>query len=318
MKINMAFFAALTIAVISFSGCKKDKQLNPASNVDSKTALNSFHSRNSVPLEHFTFNASTGGTFTSSKGTKITVPANCFVNGNNSAITGNVTIGFKDIYKKSDMLFSNVSTNFFNGTPLVSGGEFFININGQDSLIFIAQSKNIDIEQPAQAVDNNMQPMVIPKKDTIPGVANVPNGWVISGSDAISFSPSSYVFSLYEFNTPASAGTWCNSDNPTYFSAFTQTSLSIVNNESYAIEVFLVFKNENSMVHVYYSGDTWHNNYDYAPVGKECTVVAMGYDTDGKLKACFKPITITDNSTVSLDFSTISEDDFKTKVKALD
>lgn len=317
MKTNTAFYTVLTIALLSFSGCKKDKQLAPTpTQTVGATSLKNFHLQNGVQLEQFTFNAATGGTFTSAKGSKITIPTNCFVKGNNQAVTGNLTIGFKDIFKKSDMLFSDVPTNFFNGAPLKSGGEFFINVVGQDSIL-LGAGKKVEVEQPllGQAVDNAMQPMVLLPVDTIK--AGMVNAWVVNQSDSVRATPSSYVFSLYHFNAPYSSGTWCNSDNSTYFSSLTQTTLSIINSEVYEIEVFLIFKDINSMVHVYNSG-TYHNDYNYAPEGKECTVVAMGYSSDGKLYTSFTPITITSNKSVTLSFSPMSEDDFKIAVKALD
>ncbi|HWZ22859.1 MAG TPA: hypothetical protein VNW06_09415 [Cytophagaceae bacterium] len=316
MKTKTAFYTALTLAVISFSGCKKDKQLTPTpAQTVGATSLKSFYAQNEVKLEQFTFNASTGGTFTSVQGSKITVPANCFVDRHNNPVTGNLTIGFKDIFKKSDMLFSNISTNFFNGAPLKSGGEFFISISGQDS-ISLGAGKKVDVAQPllGQAVDNNMVPMVIPPDSA--AIAKL-NGWAVNPVDTLAITPSGYVFSLYQFNAPYSAGTWCNSDNSTYFSSLTQTSFSILNYEAYVIDVFLIFKDVNSMVHVYGTAPN-HNDYAYAPEGKECTVVAMGYDNNGKLHTSFTPTTITSNGSVTLTFSEMNEDDFKTAVKALD
>ena len=84
-----------------------------------------FFEKNGVQMQTHTIDATAGGTFTSPQGTVVTIPANAFVTGGGAPITGNVNIEFKDIYKKSDMLLSNMSTQTATG-PLKSAGEFFI------------------------------------------------------------------------------------------------------------------------------------------------------------------------------------------------
>ncbi len=323
MKTNIAFFTALAIAVISFSSCKKDKhnEANPNNpNSTSSVTLKKFYQNHGVKTKSYKINGATGGSFTTEKGTKVTIPANCFVNGG-QAVTGEVTIQFKDIVCKSDMLLSDVGTAFFDGRPMKSGGEFFINALLGDSVIQIDSGMKIDIEQPlnGQAVDNGMLPMVLQDSVVVQDTAGnmkINNGWMVDQNNVVAPTGSSYIFSLYQFGyNGLSAGTWCNSDNPNYFSAFPQTNLNIHCNQDYDSDVFLVFKDENCMIHVYGTGGDNHS-YVYAPQGKKCTVVAIGY-LNGKFHASFTPITISANQEVTAGFQEITEEDFEAKLKTL-
>jgi hypothetical protein len=81
--------------------------------------------------QHFTLNISTGGSVKGEEGTRVEFPANSLVKLNGAAVTGSVDIELIEIYKKSDMLFSNMPTIGLNDENkmalLISGGEFYIN-----------------------------------------------------------------------------------------------------------------------------------------------------------------------------------------------
>jgi hypothetical protein len=318
MKTNIKFLSGLLILTLLFYSCKKDKKNDhtPTNNQQNYTSLTDFYKKNGVKKQVYRIDASTGGSFTSPKGTVVTVPANCFVTAGNVPASGEVTIEFKDIYSKSDMLLSDVPTNFFDGTPLKSGGEFFINALLDDQPLQIAAGMNIQVEQPLNglAQDTAMQAMILLPKDTIQGGNNGGGGWYIDPNSDLLWNSSSYVFTLYQFDTNNGAGTWCNSDNSSYFQAYPTTSLTVNKINGYNMDVFLVFKNVSSMVHVYENGNEYP--YSAAPLGFECTVVAIGVK-EGKLYASFNPVTITSNLSINPVFVEISTEDFKTQINAL-
>lgn len=295
---------ALLIAVIS---CNNPTDENYSTTQD-------FLAKNNVPLQTFTINGSTGGTYTSPQGTIVTIPANAFVTQANVAVTGEVNVEFKDLYKKSDMLLSNMATSTWWGAPLKSGGEFFLKVSYNGSAVQLAPGKKITIEQPAAltgGIDAAQAPFIA--VDDSAGF-----GWDPSITDSVSILANSYLFSLYQFSNPVDSGTWCNSDNMYYFSAFPQTTLTLHSNNDYAEyhpEVYLLFNNLSSMVHVYYSSN---NNYiySYAPADRGCTLVAVGVK-DGNLFTSFVPITIGVNQTVSFTLTPSTTSDFKTQLAAL-
>ena len=307
----------LLIIVVFCNSCKKDKLVTSTGTADGYVSLKDFYHKNEVQAQTFTINASAGGSFTTAKGTQVTIPQSCFVDKNGTLVTGAVTIEFKDIYQKSDMLLSDMPTMLRGGAPLKSGGEFFIRVKSGGDVVQISpnSSNPITVKQPLNGwpLDSGMQAFVLSPADTL--------GW---GQDS-SFvsqdtSASAYVFYLYTFNSPLDSGTWCNSDNPGYFATFPQGQLTLHASNTPTTsfpDVFLLFKNQNSMVHVY-SGIGNDFPYWYAPLGLQCTMVAVGVGSNGKLYSSFVPITINSvNQSVSFSLSETTTADFKTELSTL-
>src|SRR4249919_1283250 len=98
---NLILFSCIVL----FISCSKDKTYNAGNgNADHYTSMQDFYNDNGVKPQFFTVNAASGGSFTSLKGSVVTIPSYAFINSSGDTITGNVTIEFKDIYTKSDML----------------------------------------------------------------------------------------------------------------------------------------------------------------------------------------------------------------------
>lgn len=307
--------------------CKKEKTETPTSIVNSPpvtySSIDDFYNKNGVQLQTYTINGATGGTFTSPQGTKVTIPPYAF--GTGTSNIGDIQIEFKDIYKKSDMLLSNIPTQTDSGI-LKSGGEFFIKAVGNTPTAadFLASGKSIIIEQPlmGQAIDSLMAPFMFRVPLIIcvgGGVCNPPPIWMKNQNDNVNYTLTSYIYNLYQFQSPANAGSWCNSDNPTYFSAYPKTHLTMHPTMDSATvastNVFLVFTGINSMVHVY-QGSAIDFPYLYAPVGLHCTVVALTVK-DGKVYSSFTPITISVNQTVNFTVTETTTEAFKTALDAL-
>jgi hypothetical protein len=320
MKVNLKnlIVASIILALSAGIGCKKDSTTAPATNTsagsaDNYSSVQDFFAKNAVQMQTFTISGTTGGSFTTPQGTKVNVPANAFLDKSNNPVTGNVTIEFKDIYQRSDMLLSDVPTMLAGGKPLKSGGEFFIRAKSGGLAVHLAAAKGISVNQPLSGwpADNNMAAF---KKDTL-------GNWVppfdssFAGYDS---ALSSYVFNLYQFNSPVDSGSWCNSDNSAYFSAFTQTTLTLKGNDSastYGTNVFLVFHGLNSMVHVYNGGYSSFP-YAYAPLGLQCTLVAIGVKNKA-LYSAFVPITIGSNQVVNFTLAPTTTPAFKAQLAAV-
>jgi len=324
-KISIALTSLLLLIVITIihSSCAKEQINNtvPDSTAVNKdtvyTSIADFYSKNGVVSKNYTVNADSGGSFTTSKGTIVTIPANAFTDKNGNVVHGNVNIEFKDIYSKSDMLLSDKPTISSWGSPLKSGGEFFIKATSGNVAVNINANKVIAVIQPPVApLDSLMRPFT----------GNV-NGGVLSWTDSTfntitdtATNLSNYLFSLYQFNYPVDSGTWCNSDNSTYFSAYPQTTLTLHANDvvdSFNTQVFLLFSNINSMVHVYENYNATQDfPYNYAPLGLSCTAVAIGVK-NGHLYSSFTPITIGNNQAYVFTLSLTTSTAFLAKLKTL-
>ena len=311
----------LTLVIFSFilSGCKKESKTDPVdepivsnpatpANTDNYSSLDDFYNQNGVKVQTFTFNPAEDAKFVTAQATTINIPHSTFQFG-----SGVVTLEFKEIYKKSDMLLSDMGTDMLNDTLLKSSGEFFIKALNNNLAVQPIPSMSVQIMLPFnEPVDNEMAAFV-GQNDGSGGI-----GWQEDPNNDLFVNVSNYVFSLYTFSSPLDSGTWCNSDDPTYFLSFNQTVLTIQPEQTaFLCDVFLVFKNVNSMVHIdkHWLEDKYP--YHYAPLGQECTVVAISVK-DGKLYSSFTPITIGIYQTVKFKLTETTTDAFKTALKKLD
>lgn len=316
-KLNLLIVALLMITI--YVGCKKKEDavttVPPTTAADNYASMAAFHAQNGVPMQTFTINAVTGGSFTTPQRTVVTIPANAFQTQAGGAVTGNVLIQFKDIYKKSDMLLSDKTTPYFTGIPMKSGGEFFIKAMQANVPVIMATGKKISVSQPISqtgVLDTAMAAMQI--KDTASSTQPV---WVLSPTDSINQYLTNYMYSFYSFTSPLDTRKWSNSDDCSFFSTYTQTTLTMHSTDivsDYNTEIYLFFTGVNSTVHVYSYGNNFP--YSYAPVGLQCTAIAIGVK-NGKLYSSFTPITITNNLTVNFTLSETTTADFKTRLNTL-
>lgn len=314
MRPNLKF-SVLLLALLAISACRKDPFRPYAVPAQS---LQDFKNKNKPRSELHVVSEDNGAVFTTHKGTRVSIPANAFVDSNGNPVSGMIKVEFLDIYKKSDMLWTGITTQMNDGSPVKSGGEFFIRVKMlNDQALWLAPGMQIDVEQPL----GNAQP----DPDMVALVdADTANGWEFpdSAQGQVSCTAANYIYSLYQFANPSDSGTWCNSDNCAYFSAYPQTNFTVTatNNENLAPEVYLAFTGINSMVHVY---PDWNNPgshaypYAFAPQGLPCTVVAIA-EKNGQLYASFTPATIGSNQTVNVPLNLISEEELKKAIDALD
>jgi hypothetical protein len=151
------------------------------------------------------------------------------------------------------------------------------------------------------------------------GIGATFNTWNWSPADSVFTGANEYIFSLYAFSSPVESGTWCNSDNDSYFSGYPQTQLTILPNDNpttFHTEVYLLFKNISSMVHVYSSGFDDTFPFYSAPEGLECTLVAVGVK-EGILYSSFVPFTIGHNQSLGFSLTPTTTSNFIDELEAL-
>lgn len=317
ITIKRAFVTIPILITLVFIACQKELSVNRSN--EKYTSLTDFYAKNIVPVQHFGMPVETGGTFTTTSGTKVTIPANAFIDADGDLATGKIDIEFREIYKKSEMLLSAMPTISY-GKPIKSGGEFFVRARAGTKTLQLRGGRHIDFEQPFAAtggVDKDMKPFIAAIDNGAVNWAAPMLDSVGAASDTLHFTASSYVFSLYQFSNPVENGTWCNSDNDKYFNGYPLTTLTMVLTDTgfSNVDVFLVFKDVNAMVHVYETGINTYA-YSYAPEGLNCTVVAIS-TKDEKLYSSFTPITISSNQTVNFSLAATTLDEFKAHLELL-
>ena len=116
-----------------------------------------FLSNRSNDKQSFTVNAEVASQLIGSKGTKIHIPENAFVNAGGSPVSGNVTVEILEVMDQSSMIWYGLPT-MSNGRILESGGELMVKAfaNGQE--LGLANGVELDIEMPS---DNNKPEMTL-------------------------------------------------------------------------------------------------------------------------------------------------------------
>lgn len=346
IKIAKMLRAIMLISIISITlvECKKDTlettlvNNTPANNPVTYSTLQDFFAQNGAQMQTVTIDAALGGTFTSPQGTVVTIPPNAFVTSGGAIITGNVTVDFKDIYSPADMILSNMPTQTANG-PLVSGGEFFIDATINGTPVALAPGTNITVNQPSMGmpVDPGMMPYVfntdsaVWQTPTATPITTTPTFTVgplpgdttwfnptpgLTKPDSIGFTANGYIYQVLSLDPWA----WHNADRPLTGSGFTTLTININNIDTTSIDyntnVYLVFTGINSTVNIYQDWATFDFSYTYAPIGLQCTIVALSIE-DGKVYSSFTPITIGTNQTVNVSITETTTDAFKTALDAL-
>jgi len=202
----------------------------------------------------------------------------------------------------------------FDSRLMKSAGMFFIKAMQGNVAVQLAAGHKISVRQPFFGLpgDTAMIPMSTFSGDSLF------MGW-FPNIDTLTITALNYIYDFYRFNSPLGSGSWLNTDNPTFFSAYSQTPIvlhPLDSFSSYKMEVYLLFKAVNTVVHIYYDNGNNGFNYPYAPLGTECTAVSFGVK-DGKLYASFTPMVISDNLSLDFSLSETTTEAFKANLESL-
>ena len=300
---------------ILFNSCRKDHA--SLKNEDSYASTSDFLEKNAPVFHNYVIDGMTGGQFTTQQGTVVEIPPQAFRDQMGHDITSTVNVQFKDIYKKSDMFFSDVPTTIYpSGQLLKSGGEFCIQVTAGNLPLMLKSGKTILVNQPGDltgGIDSINNLTAFGRYDS----SAINSGWYPNQYDTVYTSLTNYIYHLSWLNPNASPGTWINTDNATFFSAYPQTSLTLhpSNQESENCNVYLIFNDIATMIHVYSNGTNF--TYSFAPQGLACTMVAIMIK-NGSPYSAFVPITITANQVVNFTVSETTTAAFKNYLESLD
>jgi hypothetical protein len=301
----------IVFLVLAVSSCKEEPTNEPETSYASTA---DFFAANASPMQIFNVDGAAGGSYTSPKGTIITIPADAFVNQNGDSIVGNIEINFKDVYKKSEMVLNLLSTHVYGYyAPLKSAGMFYFKAGQGLEVLELRPGKSITVAQPLNGlpIDTAMRPYWLMTDGNISGWAPVSWGGT---SDSLTFTNSNYIYTLYKV---FASGNWYNTDNPNVFAGYPLTTLALLPPSEFSVSsvvAYLYFSDVNTIIKI-----TAHGSkliYNYAPVGLGCTVIALGIK-DQKMYASFTPITIVDSMTVNFPLSETTEADFLNQLNSL-
>lgn len=139
-KFNLILVSTLLVAVVALSQCsttEKNVTINPPlKGVD-------------VAFNNFTIDPATGGEFTLETGTKISVPANAFVDAEGNAITEPVELKYREFHNPTDVIASGIPMQFKNDGKtenFQSAGMFEMGAVAGDKEVFVKDDKNITVD----------------------------------------------------------------------------------------------------------------------------------------------------------------------------
>ncbi len=311
---NLLYSIAI-IAASLFTSCSGNEMIMDDDYVAAPTSgqynsLAEFHKKYESKPITISFDESVGATYTTAQGTIISIPPNAFDHQDGSSVSGTVQIEFKDIYTKSEMVLSDKSTMLAGGQPLNSAGEFFIRPTQNNVALKINDSASISITLPApNGVDTAMTTFTGTDSSGIFGFNYDASAYQLF------YTASSYIFTIFDLSVPYDSGTWSNCDNPNPFGIDPQTNLTLHCNTDNIeqAEMYLVFTNQTTGIHVYGLTDF---QYPFAPLGYDCTIVVLALK-DGDIYSAFIPITITTNLSMNFEVAKTTDQQFKDALDAL-
>jgi hypothetical protein len=297
MKSKLFTACMMAASIATLSACKKNNDTPNFAKADD------FWTSHAIPAQSFTGDASTGFMITGEKGTKVKFPANAFVDGNGSVVSGNVTVVLKEVMSKKDVLLSGVMTEA-NGQLLESAGELQVKARKDGANLFInpalAQDSGIKVEVPKGMNNKDMGLFVQAKRDQ--GGANGggqqqqqnPETWMPAPYYPFGNGPNSYSFTLPGF-------TWVNCDrfysDPNPKTTITALPAFQDNNQVTDLQVMIVFKNLTTVITLPfdYQLQKFQSYQNSLPIGLQGDLVIIGKDSDGYIQFGTQTITISAN-----------------------
>jgi hypothetical protein len=148
------FFTAITIIVVS---CQHEVP-DAVKKTSTFKTINDFHEMARKEQQSFTINNTSGDVITTSRQTKLYLPANGFITEDGRRVTGNINVSVKEIYTPVEMIFNDMPTTSGN-LLLESGGEFRVKASQNNESLKLAPGSYIRIGIPD--IGRNMQGMQV-------------------------------------------------------------------------------------------------------------------------------------------------------------
>ena len=128
----------------------------PEAKPDAATMLSLFYKELEQQPQVFTIESCCDTVLVAKEGTRLSIPANAFINNNGNVVTGNVKISIKEYYRYDAMIAAHLHTTS-NGRQLVTGGMVHIDAVSNNDELQIQTGKQIGLTMPTASYDNRMQ-----------------------------------------------------------------------------------------------------------------------------------------------------------------
>jgi len=320
---TIKLLAAASLLFINIS-CKKEQETMRFANPNAAN----FQSLRNKALhdltQNKTFNSEDGIVFTSTNGTKVTIPAGCLEDLDGNPVSGEVQLSFVEIYDKGNMVVTNKPVMGRNQDgdllPLVTGGEFDIQITQGTKILKSPCSYSVVV--PANLTGDLDYGMVL-WQGNINADGNLE--WDTADKEAGQERGLRADEKTNSYNIWNGQFGWTNVDRfYSHTGPKTQIKVAVPN----------VYNNENSAVYLAYEDqpnllaqlDTYNEaenffseHYGFVPVGIKLHVIFTS-ESNGSIVYAIREVTIADGSVVNIsesDLNTTSQSQLITLINAL-
>lgn len=320
---------AAFVLLLAIAGCKKDDKTTTDVSAEFKSGLQQLNAKYNPAPQVVTVSANNGGQIIGGN-TRVVFYPGAFITANGTAVTGNVQVEFREIYKKGHMVLSNKLPVSPQGL-LDSRGEVYINAtqNGQQlrlrqgyaAIQFEGRNYN-DPMNLFMATDSSSgdlswnQVTVTPDNPGFTCSYDSMNPPVYIDTATVS----DICDTLYTF--PLDGLGWINCDyfmNQQYGALTTVTANVPAGYTADNTVTYVVFTTVNSAAKFWYDANTTAftlgGGYQ-VPIGLQATIVSLSYQQDGWYSA-IQPVTFTANHTLTLTYAPTTIADYEAAVNAL-
>lgn len=320
---TLSSLAAIAALAFSISSCDPEPLVTP--DTPSSNGGMPYQSIEEVldelapPVQQFSFDASSGGTFTTPRGSEIIFPPQALLDGNGQTVTGSVTLSFQEIFTPMDIMASGVYT-ISNGDILNSGGAYNIEVSQNGAQLQLNPSNTVSVSIPQQAQDPAMQIFV---GDSLGSGSN--NSWQLPDT-ASSGTGTPNIYNLISQNNiyqiiQNNLG-WINCDAFSNIGMAEPIHFDLLGNNGFSSVNTLVWGHVTSMNSVYQilpgANATFMNSQmrNYRVGNANTTVVALGY-VGNQLYFGYTNITPVAGTTYPIQMTAISMADFQAFIASL-
>jgi len=236
-------------------------------------------------------------------------------------LIGNVTIQFKELFKKSDLVLNNIPTNTVQEEWLESGGTFFFHISDDNGNTVIV-NELIELQFPISESISDTSNMSVWSGVNESGLFNFEDGAAPFGTwrDVSSGNPSNNVRTNTASNqfTMYSLGfNWINCDYVFETDLELTSVRAKIDNtdiDPLNINTFIVLKNINAVLRLRQLDDFYESFQ--IPIGEDAFVVSIGVKRD--VYAAIEPFKIKKNQLLELNLEQVKEKKLKEMMSILD
>lgn len=319
----MMWSCAFVGALVLTTSCKKQNELDtpaPTPNTPISSNIGSLGDSHQQNLaQDFTIDAGTFNQITASNGTRIMIPGGAFQDAGGNPVTGNVNIEVVEVLDQANMILADMPTTS-GGQLLVSGGELRVTPTQGGQELGLTPNAIVSFMVPTNNPDQNMGLFLGSTNndgdfDWVPADSlGQPDSVNVVG-DTLGGNWQDY----YYFDITGDSLGWINCDY-FYNDPSPKTTLEVLTPTDYDYTntvVYVHFSTLNSVASLNWDfNDSFDSYANSLPIGLQVTIVALS-EQNGDYYSSFTPITIQDNTPVTISMNATTLADFQSALDAL-